>query len=216
MAHPATATEAATIVAHDVRHDFRPRDFVGGHPVVDFVNTVTARNATPIDWLDDYGALLRWAAGSGLCTAAELPAIDSSKPAAAAELRRCKDLREALHAILCALADGHAVAATAANVLQAQWKLAASAVHVDLSTTPVRLRHAAGRSELTFLRRTLAFAAVDFLTTVNPDRVRICPGPHCGWLFIDGSKPGRRRWCDMATCGTAAKSRRRREARGSG
>ena len=28
------------------------------------------------------------------------------------------------------------------------------------------------------------------------------------WLFLDTSKAGRRRWCDMADCGNAAKSRR--------
>jgi Conserved protein containing a Zn-ribbon-like motif, possibly RNA-binding len=40
------------------------------------------------------------------------------------------------------------------------------------------------------------------------DRLRICQGPNCSWLFIDRSKAGRRRWCDMAVCGNTAKSRR--------
>jgi predicted RNA-binding Zn ribbon-like protein len=40
------------------------------------------------------------------------------------------------------------------------------------------------------------------------ERLRICGGPNCSWLFIDSSKAGRRRWCDMAVCGNFAKSQR--------
>jgi predicted RNA-binding Zn ribbon-like protein len=29
-----------------------------------------------------------------------------------------------------------------------------------------------------------------------------------GWYFVDTSKAGRRRWCDMSTCGNAEKARR--------
>jgi hypothetical protein len=42
-------------------HVFKSRDLVGGHVVLDLVNTVTARNAEAIDWLDGYPALLGWA-----------------------------------------------------------------------------------------------------------------------------------------------------------
>jgi predicted RNA-binding Zn ribbon-like protein len=41
-----------------------------------------------------------------------------------------------------------------------------------------------------------------------PKRLKLCDGPNCSWLFLDTSKAGRRRWCDMADCGNAAKSRR--------
>ncbi|MGH2486180.1 MAG: CGNR zinc finger domain-containing protein [Ktedonobacterales bacterium] len=27
--------------------------------------------------------------------------------------------------------------------------------------------------------------------------MRECPGPRCGWLFLDTSKNGARRWCSM-------------------
>ena len=37
-------------------------------------------------------------------------------------------------------------------------------------------------------------------------RLHRCPGPACGWLFLDTS--GRRRWCSMSTCGSRVKMRR--------
>ena len=36
-------------------------------------------------------------------------------------------------------------------------------------------------------------------------RIHVCPGRNCGWLFLNTS--GRRRWCSMATCGSRAKMR---------
>jgi predicted RNA-binding Zn ribbon-like protein len=42
----------------------------------------------------------------------------------------------------------------------------------------------------------------------EPRRLKVCDGPNCSWIFLDTSKAGRRRWCDMADCGNAAKSRR--------
>ena len=40
-------------------------------------------------------------------------------------------------------------------------------------------------------------------------RVRQCPieSGGCGWLFLDTSRSGNRRWCDMRTCGNRAKAR---------
>jgi predicted RNA-binding Zn ribbon-like protein len=47
-------------------------------------------------------------------------------------------------------------------------------------------------------------------------RLKSCPGPHCGWLFYDGSRNVSSRWCSMSICGnrtkTAAYRRRRKVA----
>jgi predicted RNA-binding Zn ribbon-like protein len=46
-------------------------------------------------------------------------------------------------------------------------------------------------------------------------RLKACPGPHCGWLFYDGSRNASSRWCSMAICGNRTKTaayRRRRKA----
>lgn len=46
-------------------------------------------------------------------------------------------------------------------------------------------------------------------------RLKSCPGPHCGWLFYDGSRNASSRWCSMSICGNRTKTaayRRRRMA----
>src|SRR3712207_8118753 len=41
-------------------------------------------------------------------------------------------------------------------------------------------------------------------------RIRVCDAPECGWMYVDRSRNRLRRWCQMETCGTRAKNRRRR------
>jgi predicted RNA-binding Zn ribbon-like protein len=48
------------------------------------------------------------------------------------------------------------------------------------------------------------------LTSGNPERIKVCDNDRCLWVFYDTSRTGRRRWCDMATCGNRAKAARHR------
>jgi predicted RNA-binding Zn ribbon-like protein len=45
----------------------------------------------------------------------------------------------------------------------------------------------------------------------DPERLRVCANDECRWVFNDSSRTGRRKWCDMATCGNRAKAARHRE-----
>jgi predicted RNA-binding Zn ribbon-like protein len=48
------------------------------------------------------------------------------------------------------------------------------------------------------------------LTEGHPERIKTCASDTCDWIFYDGSRTSRRRWCDMATCGNRAKAARHR------
>jgi len=54
-------------------------------------------------------------------------------------------------------------------------------------------------------------SAADALILGELLRVRRCADPRCQRVFFDNTKNGRRRWCDMATCGNRAKAARHRE-----
>jgi predicted RNA-binding Zn ribbon-like protein len=51
-------------------------------------------------------------------------------------------------------------------------------------------------------------AAADLATSAELSRIRECGSDTCFWLFLDRSKNGTRRWCDMKVCGNRAKARR--------
>jgi len=49
------------------------------------------------------------------------------------------------------------------------------------------------------------------------ERMKACPGPHCGWAFHDHSRNRSGQWCSMRICGNRTKGatfRRRRRAAG--
>jgi predicted RNA-binding Zn ribbon-like protein len=54
---------------------------------------------------------------------------------------------------------------------------------------------------------TLARDAIDLFGGPLAGRVRECAADNCGLLFVDTSRPGRRRWCSMERCGNRAKVR---------
>jgi predicted RNA-binding Zn ribbon-like protein len=53
-------------------------------------------------------------------------------------------------------------------------------------------------------------SAADGLVAGELQRIRKCANPRCGRVFYDGSRNGKRRWCDMKTCGNRAKAARHR------
>ncbi|WP_369142175.1 CGNR zinc finger domain-containing protein [Streptomyces sp. R44] len=193
-------------------HTFTARDLVGGHLVIDLVNTVTARDAEPVDWLDGYPRLLEWAALTGHFSPADLTALrqlaDADPGAAGSALDRIRELREALHELLTALIHQDAPApAEALAQVEKDWKSAVARARLTLHGTSPQPRVDVGTSGLDHLRHELALRAFDLLRALPPERARVCPGGRCGWLFLDSSRGGRRRWCSMATCGNAAKGR---------
>jgi predicted RNA-binding Zn ribbon-like protein len=197
---------------HTVAHDFQPKDFVGGHAALDFTNTVTARDTTPRDWLDGYARLIEWARGSELIeprTGARLLATSERAPReAAATLGRARRMREALHDTFVALLGNRAVPAAALAEIETAWKRAAARGRLTSGGGQLKLAPDAEASGLDLPLDLVIFEALGLLAELDSERTRVCRGHDCGWLFIDTSKSGRRVWCDMATCGNAAKSER--------
>jgi predicted RNA-binding Zn ribbon-like protein len=52
------------------------------------------------------------------------------------------------------------------------------------------------------------WSAGDLMAGADHARIRRCGNDKCLWLFMDASKGGTRRWCDMASCGNRAKAQR--------
>jgi predicted RNA-binding Zn ribbon-like protein len=54
----------------------------------------------------------------------------------------------------------------------------------------------------------VAHSAAEILTSPKLGRVKLCAGEGCGWLFLDESRNGSRRWCDSRDCGNRERVRR--------
>jgi predicted RNA-binding Zn ribbon-like protein len=56
----------------------------------------------------------------------------------------------------------------------------------------------------------IARDAIDLFAGEFRSRIRECENPNCGLMFVDTSRPGKRRWCLMKRCGNIAKTSRYR------
>jgi predicted RNA-binding Zn ribbon-like protein len=203
--------KAASPVIIEGRH-FSAKDLIGGDAALDFINTVAGRDRVPRDWLDGYPRLLEWAELVELLPARALRALakkaQNEPAAAAAALERAKQLREALFALLTGLISGSAPPKAALALLREHWICGVKAheLHFGAGRVTVELGNTAG--DLDLVASMVAYRMIEHVLRVPPERLRMCHGPDCAWVFIDSSKGGRRRWCDMAVCGNTAKSRR--------
>ena len=189
-------------------------DRVGGRLALDFVNTVDPRHGPGRrEFLTDYATLLAWAEPVGDV----LPAAVADAPAGGGSRsggrRRClragaglprgalPGLRRGtwrvrrsspptsptVNAVLGDATDHHVLVPADGGGIRDGWEDVGA---LDSMLWPVVLD------------------AWDVLTTPSLGRLRECPGDGtCGWLFLDTSRSGTRRWCDMRTCGNRAKVR---------
>ena len=118
-------------------------------------------------------------------------------------------LRETLYRLFDAQAQGKAAASRDLDALNQA--LAAGPCPHDAAARARRLRM--GRRMRSPARRSRCWRrCCGRPATCWPGRgstsVRRCANPECGWLFLDDSRAGKRRWCSMSSCGNRAKARR--------
>ena len=177
----------------------------GGHPVLDFTNTVNSRGDDfGPDVLTGFRDLVHWGMRIGIIDAAtetELRNLKANQGEAA--LSHAKALREALYRIFAAQPSA---AAVDLDLLQ-QDVLAAQTTRVLVPQVGgFTWRWRSGDPDT--ITHRIAFAAADLLTSSALSRVHVCPGENCAWLFLDTSRSGRRLWCSEETCGTRNRVRR--------
>lgn len=193
---------------------FRVPVCIGGHAALDFCNTLAGWGEVPEpehEWLRDYAAFAVWAQHAGLLTPATARRLRSrarrNADRAAQVLTDARRLRTVLHRALLHPTDRNALGAVTGFVRQAS-------TVATLRPGPVPTWEVPESAGLELPVHAAALAARDLLTSGEVAAVRTCPGPGCGWLFLDRS--GRRRWCSMSACGNRAKVRayadRRRKA----
>ena len=191
-------------------HAFGSADLCSGHVVLDFVNTAAGLNRDPRDWLDSFARLVCWAALAGVCDSdrqSELLAMDRANPnAGVGALDHARSLRSAIYELVHASRAGTIPSRSSVATLQSWCRRGGRAV--DLNWQNGRLQSSQESAGIDVITTTIAAAAVEFLQDYCGNQIGVCDGRNCGWLFLDTSKSRRRRWCNMKTCGNAAKASR--------
>jgi predicted RNA-binding Zn ribbon-like protein len=156
--------------------------------------------------------VLEWAALTDAFLPDDLRALERMRAgdasAAARALARLRAMREAVYDVVIAAIRHKPVPEDAMGRLTRHWKSSVAAAQLTFSAGRASLQFNIADSRLEYPRHVLAASAFDLLQTLPLQRTRECADPRCTWIFIDHSRGGQRRWCNMATCGNQAKSRR--------
>jgi predicted RNA-binding Zn ribbon-like protein len=187
----------------------------GGHPALDFVNTVGGKRLVePREHLPRFGDLVAWAQETGVVSQAEARALGREAVAHPADAERAlvaaRAFRESLYRVLLALVESRPAPATDVAAFETEVHRALAARRLESKEGRFRWTPPGVGLVQTVVPR-LALAASELVTSEALKRVRICEATAsdgCGWLFLDETRNHSRRWCDMATCGNQHKARR--------
>lgn len=184
-------------------HEAPPEPVTDGELFAEFANTLHLHDGLPDD-IGDASSLRAWLAARGLIREARaLEAVDQALPA-------FHELRALVHAVTQRLVEEGAPSAKQVRRLN---DVLRDGLHYhQLRADDGGSRFAVGQvgDELAQARTAIAGSLAHYIADHDIGRLRICANDECSWRFVDRSPAGRRRWCDMRTCGNRAKVARHR------
>jgi predicted RNA-binding Zn ribbon-like protein len=193
---------------------------VGGSAVLDYLNTCDGRRPGTgllevVDKLSNLEDIVHWFRHVDLIDDLEhqhfVAVVRRSSWHTVTAFEQLIDFREALYRLLLPMALDHSADQVSLDALNQA--LADTADQRLLVLTPAgviwrwRVGDDLGSMTAGFIGR-LAVQASILLTSGDLSRLRACATPDCDWLFLDTSKNGRRRWCQMNVCGAREKVKR--------
>ncbi len=190
--------------------------FIAERTWLDFINTEDVRRGVRMDALTDFESMVTWLEAASLLDAERVSGIrrraQQQPTGASASVVDARRIRTSLRELAEKGACVPQVRADAQNEINRVLGRSAGTRRLEMRND--------GTFGRTFVPIGDAFAgllipivesAADSLILGELLRVRSCSDHRCPRVFFDNTKNGRRRWCDMTTCGNRAKAARHRQ-----
>jgi predicted RNA-binding Zn ribbon-like protein len=181
---------------------------------LDFVNTLEYEKGLPADSFDDALVAVEWLREHELLhqdMADSLVAdIRTDEELAARVLQRVQKVRGSLRELLDAAVERRPPQDGALREVNRALR-APYVYELVPAADGVSLDHRHEGDPVSGALARLSEVIARELTQEDKERLRICANDECRWLFRDNSPAGRRKWCDMSSCGNRAKAARHRE-----
>ena len=192
---------------------------VGGEPSLDFANTAEwSGDELLVELLPDYDALVRWAQAAGVIDAPIARKLRSrsrrNREEGARALSSARELRRVLHSAFDASAAAHGRTRSgnaldrSVTALDALLREALKHRRIVTERGRAQFRWSGMGDRLDCMEWPIIWNAAQLLASDSVDSVRVCAGKDCGWVYVDRSRNGLRRWCSMETCGSREKAHR--------
>jgi len=180
----------------------------------DFLNTRELESGALVDHLETAEDVLAWFADHGVVhpelLEPERERVAADRAMGERTLGRVRRIRDALREVTDAIVERRGPAPSALAEVNRALR-AREVLQLEPSDEGVRVGHRHVGDPIDDALARLAEPIVREISSGRPERLRICDNETCRWVFYDSSPTGRRRWCDMATCGNREKARRHRE-----
>ena len=203
--------------------DRPPAMFLAEAAGLDFLNTLAIPVDVEVEWLESGEDLLAWLESAGLLDRAavgEVRALATAEEldAAAAQARALRGwFRDFVQRH-----RGKPLARSAESELEPlNGLLARDRTFIQIvARAKADLRDGDSALEVVARRRwqsaddlllPIAQAIAELVSTADFAAVKRCEGPTCVLHFLDTTRGGRRRWCNMAVCGNRAKQAAHRD-----
>ncbi|MGI8429508.1 MAG: CGNR zinc finger domain-containing protein [Solirubrobacteraceae bacterium] len=180
--------------AHELRFHFK-----AGRTCLDFAATVGERWRRSFERLRTPEDLGRWLVRSSL--------LETAPPVSELELDQARALREGIYRT----AKLGGVGKPAGEDIELINRIAVLAPLAPSVSPDGRVVVWGSEHPVAAALSTIARDAIDLVSGPLARRVRECAAPDCALLFLDASRPGRRRWCAMTACGNSAKTKSYRD-----
>lgn len=181
-----------------------------------FVNTLEFDRGRVIERLPDVATALVWFHDHGLLhaetLAGEAERLIGDEGAAERTLKRTHRVRGAIRELLVATVERRPPGTRELDEMNKALRF-----HYVTYLVPARdgvsLDHKHEGDPVEGALARLAELVARELTQGRPERLRVCENEECRWIFLDTSHSGKRKWCDMRTCGNRVKVARHRQRR---
>jgi predicted RNA-binding Zn ribbon-like protein len=178
-----------------------------------FVNTLSYDKGQPYDGLTDAQTAINWLQQHDLLhqeMVNDMLAETTADPEAEDRLlQRIRRVRGALRELLDAAVEQRPPANAALREVNRALR-APYVIELVPASDGVSLDHRHEGDPISGALARLSEAIARELTGLTVRRLRICANDECRWVFNDHSPAGRRKWCDMSSCGNRAKAARHR------
>lgn len=188
-------------------------ELTGGRLCLDFANTLDSRpTQDPRELLGSYADLVSWSVQAGALQSSEaqrLLRLAARRPTQAKRtLAHAREAREAIFSVLSDLTAGRDPRREPLALIEGCLRRALGRRRLVRERAGFAWRWEPGTEALDPMLWPVVQSAADLLTSQELGRLRECAADNCAWLFLDRSRNGSRRWCDMTVCGNRSKARR--------
>ncbi|MDJ1486246.1 CGNR zinc finger domain-containing protein [Cytophagaceae bacterium YF14B1] len=179
----------------------------GGSLCLDFVNTVsTWTEESKKDYVETLNDLAHWCLRTDIIERKEYKRLSARAETDEANLflEEVKAFRQALYTLLSRRSNHKKISSSHVSFLNTMLQNYMPYIVLESYPDVIKREWKFPKADFRILLAPIVYDAYELLLKNESDKLKSCP--KCGWLFIDTTKNGKRKWCSMQMCGSSVKA----------